>query len=332
VALDQTGAVDGFHVLARHEWWRLLTACFVHIGIFHLFINMLSLWFIGPKLEQMLGSLRFLFFYLLAGIVGSCGALIGNPAGAAGASGAIWGVMTGMAVLIFAYRRILPPQLYRPWLQQLITIILVNTFITMSVTGISRGGHFGGGIAGALLVVPIDYLRRGRGIQKVVAAAVIVAVPIVGVMWASHSLERASPDKVHGRANLARFLHDYKAKIKETTKEAENYYLGLRRRCLYVDPDERKPDEVKEAYAELAAQKRKLAELKEQLEGDREFQSPAVQEAQAIGIQLIAAHIDLLDQAEDCLRKKWTREEAQEKLPPFEIRVSTAKTEWKSLW
>jgi membrane associated rhomboid family serine protease len=74
--------------VAEGEWWRLITAAFLHYGPLHLGMNMLVLWFIGPPLEEYFGHGRYALVYLVSGLAGSAGAL---PRGVTvGASGAIW--------------------------------------------------------------------------------------------------------------------------------------------------------------------------------------------------------------------------------------------------
>ena len=60
-------------------WWRLITSPFLHFGIIHLGLNMLALYWFGPLLERLIGSLRFLLLYLAAGLAGSAGALWLSP-------------------------------------------------------------------------------------------------------------------------------------------------------------------------------------------------------------------------------------------------------------
>src|SRR5206468_7460612 len=90
--------------VAHGEWWRLITAAFLHYGPIHLGLNMLVLWFIGPALEEYFGRWRYLLLYLVSGLAGSAGALLVTPnSPTVGASGAIWGLM-GAAVLLEARR------------------------------------------------------------------------------------------------------------------------------------------------------------------------------------------------------------------------------------
>ena len=95
--IDSSGQIVG---LAHGEWYRLLTAAFLHYGPVHLGMNMLSLWWIGRPLEAWLGPLRFVLLYLVSGLAGSAGALLFDPGAiTVGASGAIFGILGAAIVL-----------------------------------------------------------------------------------------------------------------------------------------------------------------------------------------------------------------------------------------
>jgi membrane associated rhomboid family serine protease len=149
-AIDSSGAVVG---VSEGEYWRLLSAAFLHYGPLHLGMNMLVLWFIGPALEDYLGHGRYLLLYLVSGLAGSAGALIASPNSlTVGASGAIWGLM-GAAVVLEA-RRIYV------FGGQAMGLVVLNLALTFLIPGVSIGGHIGGGIGGALCVLAFIYLRR----------------------------------------------------------------------------------------------------------------------------------------------------------------------------
>src|SRR5205823_6228758 len=92
-----SGGLRAADILGRHQWWRLLTCCFVHIGFAHLAVNMFALYNVGPILERLWGSARFLMLYLISGVCGSSVMVLANlhelGGGGAGASGALWGVL-----------------------------------------------------------------------------------------------------------------------------------------------------------------------------------------------------------------------------------------------
>jgi membrane associated rhomboid family serine protease len=161
-AVDSTGQVVG---VAEGEWWRLLTATFLHYGPLHLGLNMLVLWYIGPPLEEYFGHWRYLLVYLVSGLAGSAGALIWSPSAlTVGASGAIWGIMG--AALVLEARRI--------WVfgGQAMGLVLFNLIITLVIPGVSIGGHIGGAIGGGLCALAFSSLRRTPALATLSMAAV----------------------------------------------------------------------------------------------------------------------------------------------------------------
>lgn len=166
-AVDSSGQVVG---VSEGEWWRLITAAFLHYGLVHLGMNMLVLWFIGPPLEEYFGHWRYLLIYLVCGLAGSAGALLWSPdALTVGASGAIWGMMG--AALVLERRRI--------WVfgGQAMGLVLLNLAITFLIPGISKGGHIGGLIGGGLCALAFSSLRRSPAL----ATLSMVAVGVVSV-------------------------------------------------------------------------------------------------------------------------------------------------------
>jgi membrane associated rhomboid family serine protease len=161
-AVDSSGQVVG---VAEGEWWRLLTATFLHYGILHLGMNMLVLWFIGPPLEEYFGHWRYLLVYVVSGLAGSAGALIWSPnALTVGASGAIWGIMG--AALVLEGRRI--------WVfgGQAMGLVVFNLLITFLIPGISIGGHIGGLVGGGLCALAFSSFRRSPALATLSMAAV----------------------------------------------------------------------------------------------------------------------------------------------------------------
>ncbi len=152
------------------DWWRLVTAMFLHAGILHLAFNMFALYWLGSAVELALGMRRYLLLYFVSGIAGSAGALVSSSplAITVGASGAIFGVMG--ALLILEYRAT------GSLAGQAMMLIVLNLVITFSIAGISKGGHIGGLVGGILVTLAIDEGRRRR-----VPALGFVLVAAVGV-------------------------------------------------------------------------------------------------------------------------------------------------------
>ncbi len=154
------------------EWWRLLTSAFLHYGPLHLGMNMLSLYFVGSILEQVIGRWRYVLLYLAAGVAGSAGALIVTPDSAsAGASGAIFGVLG--ALLVLERRGNIATG------GQVLGLIVLNLVLTFAIPGISIGGHLGGLVAGLALMLAYVRFRRDWHLSMAAAAAVAAAAVVV---------------------------------------------------------------------------------------------------------------------------------------------------------
>jgi len=171
-AIDSSGHVVG---VSQGEWWRLLTATFLHYGIIHLGLNMLVLWFLGPALEEFFGHWQYLLVYIVSGLAGSAGALVWSPdALTVGASGAIWGIMG--AALVLEARRIYV------FGGQALGLVLVNAVFTFLVPGVSIGGHVGGFVGGALCALAFSSLRRSPALATLSMAAVGILAVAVAVL------------------------------------------------------------------------------------------------------------------------------------------------------
>jgi membrane associated rhomboid family serine protease len=157
--------------IAQGDWWRLVTAAFLHYGPIHLLMNMYGLYLAGSLLEHVIGRWRFLLLYLAAGVAGSAGALVFSPtAGTAGASGAIFGVFGALFVL--ERRRHIATG------GQIAGLIVLNLVFTFAVPGISIGGHVGGLIGGAALMWVLLQFRRST-VVSLAAGAALIAVSVV---------------------------------------------------------------------------------------------------------------------------------------------------------
>ena len=178
--LLKTGAVNGADILAG-EWWRLVSCMFVHIGVLHLFGNLFALGTSGPLAESCLGRWRYAVVYFVSGLTGSCLAMALNPnVVLAGASGAVWGVLTSLFVWLYRYREHLPPHVVGHWLRVFGIVLLVNAGISFA-PGVSWEGHLGGGVAGVIVSVLLDWSRPGIGrFTRVVLSLAVLIVALLG--------------------------------------------------------------------------------------------------------------------------------------------------------
>jgi membrane associated rhomboid family serine protease len=165
------GALYG-PLVADGDWWRLITAAFLHYGPFHLGLNMLALWWFGAPLEEALGRGRFLLLYLVSGLAGSAGALIASPtAVTVGASGAIFGILGAALVL---------ERQGTPVFGGALTLIVINLAFTFAVPNISIGGHLGGLAGGILGTFALSRFGRGHAVYGRLGLVGVVGLLAVG--------------------------------------------------------------------------------------------------------------------------------------------------------
>jgi membrane associated rhomboid family serine protease len=158
--------------VANGDWWRLVTSMFLHANIWHIAVNMWSLYIVGTILEQAIGRWRFLLLYLVSGIAGSAGALVWSPTQpTVGASGAIFGILGALFILE-----------RRGSIQtggQVAGMIVLNLVITFVFSSyISVGGHVGGLIGGVALMWMMLHFRRSSW-AMLSSGAAIVAISVV---------------------------------------------------------------------------------------------------------------------------------------------------------
>ena len=146
------------------EYYRLLSAAFMHANIAHLIFNMYALWIIGMQLESFIGKWRYLVVYLFSAISGSLLSVIVTPnAVSVGASGAIFGLLG--ALLYFGYH-------YRVYLgtvikSQIIPLIVINLLLGFMVPGIDNAAHIGGLIGGALMMIGVGVKYKSSNFERI---------------------------------------------------------------------------------------------------------------------------------------------------------------------
>ncbi|MEU3352084.1 rhomboid family intramembrane serine protease [Streptomyces sp. NPDC037389] len=172
--LSDFGPLEG---VAEGQWYRLLTAMFLHQQVMHIAFNMLSLWWLGPPLEAALGRVRYLALYLLAGLGGSAltyfVAAPNQPS--LGASGAIFGLLGATAVLMRRLKYDMRP---------VIALLVLNLIFTFTWSNIAWEAHVGGLVVGTAVAYGMVHAPRGKRllVQRLTCAAallVIVAMVVV---------------------------------------------------------------------------------------------------------------------------------------------------------
>lgn len=181
------GALVGpYYITDLHQYYRLLTAGFLHDGVLHIAFNMWFLFIMGPMLESAVGRLNFTVVYFVSLLAGSFGALLFQPGvPTVGASGALFGILGALMVVAY-YRGI------SIWQSGLALTLIINIVFSLTVSNVSIGGHVGGFIGGAIcgwLIVQLSERRNQQaaaiaGCLVVAAISVAAAIAVAG----SHGL------------------------------------------------------------------------------------------------------------------------------------------------
>ncbi|MEV1286663.1 rhomboid family intramembrane serine protease [Micromonospora sp. NPDC049679] len=132
--------------------YRLITAMFIHYGLLHLLMNMWALWVLGRNLEAVLGPVRFVALYLLAGLGGNVAAYLLSPGSlSAGASTAVFGLFAAYFIVL---RKL------KLDTSAVVGVLVVNLVLTFTISSISWQGHLGGLVAGGLTAIVLAYAPR----------------------------------------------------------------------------------------------------------------------------------------------------------------------------
>ncbi|MEN3954291.1 rhomboid family intramembrane serine protease [Ligilactobacillus salivarius] len=160
------------------QYWRLITPMFIHIGLQHLLINMITLYFLGTLLENIFGKIRFLIIYLVSGICGNIASFAFNFSSiSAGASTALFGMFGSFLMLGESFRR-------NPYLQtmsrQFFLLVILNIFFGMFGNS-DLTGHLGGLVSGFLLgyVVGVPNLGRVPKVKRIVSFVILLFINLI---------------------------------------------------------------------------------------------------------------------------------------------------------
>ena len=175
-ALFRLEALGGEPVgVADGEWYRMLSAAFLHQQIWHLALNMFALWVLGGALEPVLGRWRFIALYLLSALGGSAASLATSDVISFGASGAVFGLMGALFVVLRRFGRDV---------SAVLVILALNLVLGFVVPGIDWRAHLGGLVTGAVLAYAFAHAPKGyRTFVSGLACAAMLALIVALVAW-----------------------------------------------------------------------------------------------------------------------------------------------------
>lgn len=159
--LMKYGAMNVGYMISTHQYWRLFTSMFLHIGFAHLAFNVFALYIFGSRLEKYVSAVRFGIIYIFSGLVGAICSfgvsyLTGKNTVAAGASGAIYGLLAAVLVLSNASKRPIEGlSSYTIWL-----VFIFGIVYSVLNRNIDAMAHVGGFIGGLIITFPIIQLEK----------------------------------------------------------------------------------------------------------------------------------------------------------------------------
>jgi len=216
------------------EWWRLITSCFLHIGIFHLVMNMYALLYIGVLLEPYLGKLRFTLAYLLTGITASMTSVGWHEINvSAGASGAIFG-MYGVFLAMLSTDLI--DKAARQSLLTSISLFVGYNLLAGLSEGVDNAAHIGGLVGGLVIGFAfIPSLKNPEAFKMKYITLVLISVFVLGSSFIAYkklpndiiTYEKKIQDFINMEA-MAMEVYSMPA----TSSNAELLY-GLKERGIY---------------------------------------------------------------------------------------------------
>ena len=166
------------------QWWRVITNVFVHVGLWHVAVNMWALWNLGMLAERIFGRWHYLYIYLFCGVCGSLASLAWHPwITSAGASGAIFG-LAGALIVTFRFGRLpIPAEVIKPILRTLVIFTVINIgfgVVAQFVDNSAHLGGFGGGILAAAIIIQAPFRGREAQSRRIAAGLVLLGVLVGG--------------------------------------------------------------------------------------------------------------------------------------------------------
>ncbi|MBZ9688884.1 rhomboid family intramembrane serine protease [Clostridium estertheticum] len=145
------------YLIAKGQYYRLISCMFLHGGIVHLGANMYSLYAIGPMIEKVYGKAKYVVIYFISGICASIFSYIFSTSVSIGASGAIFGLLG--AVLVFAIKS--KGKTGNAFIRSILSVIFINIFIGATLPNIDNFAHAGGLLGGMLIAFLVSFKTEG---------------------------------------------------------------------------------------------------------------------------------------------------------------------------
>lgn len=214
--LIEFGAKYNPAIIENGEWWRIITSMFLHIGVVHLFMNMLAIYYLGTIVERIYASFRFLIIYFLAGIGGGLASFAFTTNVSAGASGALFGLFGALLFFGCIHKRIF----FQTMGMNLLIIIGINIVFGLSVPQVDNGAHMGGLMTG-FIASAIMYLPKKKKWIIQFSASVLYLLIVFGLVVYGVDFNKNSPSYQLMKAEQLITEEQYEQAVDTATKGLE---------------------------------------------------------------------------------------------------------------
>jgi len=204
-------------LIIEGEWWRFFSAMFLHIGIIHLFMNSLALFYLGGAVERIFGTRRFIIIYLIAGFFGSVSSFVFNDNVSAGASGAIFGCFGALLYFGLSHKRLF----FRTMGMNVLVILVINLAFGFIVPMVDNGAHIGGLIGGFAASVIVGLPSQQGLIKKIVA--LVVSTVLVSILLLVGYQQELEPEQI----STIYFQMAHESIETENIQEGQSYLLNI---------------------------------------------------------------------------------------------------------
>jgi hypothetical protein len=232
--------------------------------------------------------------------------VIDKPAAiGAGASGALFGVLGSMVAWLFLNRRILPRAQVAHWQRQLITVFVINLFITFGIPNISKGAHIGGAIVGLMTAVPLYFVRFRHGQQRWLALAGLVAIPLACTAAVRYSFANSAEvgQQLQGPREQREFIDRHLTKFCSVLDEMEQLLANQVKPLLDQRPDRRDAAALKSALAALTANRDRFDRLLDPLRQAGPYSDARVENQRQFTLSVAEQLPEILRVASDRLER-----------------------------
>lgn len=297
IVLERCGMLSP-RALLDEQWWRLLTAGFVHVGFLNVLMNVVALFFAGRFVEQLWGRLPYLTIYLAAMLGGSCLGVAHGDGPIIGATGGLCGLFAAEVIWFLFNKRYLPREFRRQARTNAIISVLMLALI-LYFTNINPWSDIGGAAGGAMAAFLLHLHRYGPSLWRWLAL-----VGFVPLVWYGHdALDKArAANPAWHKAEKEVFRDRYRRQILDAADKAADVYDDEVSPILEMHPTRRDPAKVEKALTATVERLRDSNAVVEDLTHAGPFGDAAVESARQAGLQYTMATAVLFAECERILR------------------------------